>query len=145
MINDVYITPLKIIDTPGGNVMHAMKENDKGFYNFGEAYFSEIEEGAIKAWKRHRDMTLNIIVPFGKIRFILFDDRSKFDKQFQEIILSKNNYSRITIPPMIWVGFQGLFSERSLLLNIANIMHNPKEVDKKNIEEIKFNWKEINI
>ena len=46
---------------------------------------------------------------------------------------------------MIWIGFQGLFSERSLLLNIANIMHNPKEVDKKNIEEIKFNWKEINI
>ena len=72
MIEDVILTPLKIIDVPGGSVMHAMKKDDLGYSNFGEAYFSEIEPNNIKAWKRHRKMTLNLIVPNGEIRFVLF-------------------------------------------------------------------------
>ncbi len=140
MINDVLITPLNIIDTTGGNVMHAMKEIDVGFSGFGEAYFSEVELKSIKAWKRHRGMTLNLIVPVGKIRFVLFDDRKESDNQFQEIVISRNNYCRLTVPPMIWMGFQGLSSNGSMLLNIANIVHDPEEVDRKDINEIEFDW-----
>ena len=143
MINDVLITPLKIIDTVGGNVMHAMKENDIGYAGFGEAYFSQVSPNAIKAWKRHKEMTLNIIVPYGEIKFVLFDDRKKDNCIFQEISLSQNNYSRLTIPPMIWLGFQGIFSNNSILLNIADIKHNPEEVDKKNIIEINYNWEGV--
>ena len=140
MISDVLITPLNIIDTPGGNIMHAMKEIDEGYSGYGEAYFSKVDSGYIKAWKRHKEMTLNIIVPIGKIRFVLFDDRVGQVNEFQEIILSNNNYSRLTVPPMIWMGFQGLHSDESILLNIANIKHNPEESETKNIEEIEFNW-----
>ena len=65
MIDNFLITPLGIINTPGGNVMHGMKESDSGFSGFSEAYFSEIDFGAIKAWKRHKEMTLNLVVPVG--------------------------------------------------------------------------------
>ena len=101
---------------------------------------SQIEKDAVKAWKRHKQMTLNLIVPVGEIRFIFFDDRVAENSQFQEVIISKKNYCRLTIPPMIWMGFQGLSDGISVLLNIANIEHNTDEVDKKKIEEIKFNW-----
>lgn len=140
MIKDVVITNLDIINTPGGDVMHAMKKNDNGFKSFGEAYFTHIKKGAIKGWKRHKKMTLNLIVPIGKIRFVLFDDRLLSDKKFQEIIISKDNYCRLTVPPMIWLGFQGISEGNSLLLNIASIVHNPKEMEKQNIEQIKFDW-----
>ena len=140
MIDNFLITPLGIINTPGGNVMHGMKESDSGFSGFSEAYFSEIDFGAIKAWKRHKEMTLNLVVPIGEIRFVLFDDREVSNTQFQEVIISKNNYCRLTVPPMIWMGFQGLSDDGSMLLNIANLEHNPHEVDKKNIEQIEFNW-----
>jgi dTDP-4-dehydrorhamnose 3,5-epimerase len=140
MIKDVLINKLDVFNTPGGNVMHAMKMTSKGYEGFGEAYFSQIEKNALKAWKRHKEMTLNLIVPVGEIRFILFDDRVAENNQFQEIIISKENYCRLTIPPMIWMGFQGLSDGISVLLNIANIEHNADEVDKKKIEEIKFNW-----
>jgi len=76
----------------------------------------------------------------GEIRFVLFDDRKMLSSKFYEITLSKSNYCRLTIPPMIWMGFQGLSSSGSMLLNIADIEHNPNEVDKKNLEQIKFNW-----
>ena len=140
MLKGVIVTSLDIIHTPGGNVMHAIKNSSLGFSGFGEAYFSKIDDGAIKGWKRHKEMTLNLIVPVGEVRFILFDDREASNCQFQEIVISEKNYCRLTIPPMIWMGFQGLSDSCSILLNIANIEHNPYEVDKKNLEQIKFDW-----
>ena len=142
-INGVKITPLSIIDTKGGDVLHAMKRSSQGYTGFGEAYFSTIEPKAIKGWKRHKQMVLNLVVPVGAVRFILFDDREIQDKinQFQDLTLSRaDGYARLTIPPMIWVGFQGLGRQTSLVLNIANIEHLPEEVERKDLAEIKFNW-----
>ena len=140
MIEGILITPLSIIDTSGGNVMHGIKKSDKGYSGFGEAYFSNIDFQEIKAWKRHRIMTLNIIVPVGKIRFVFMDDRVSTKEQFQEVIISEENYSRITVPPMIWMGFQGMSNSGAFLLNIADIEHNPEEIDKREISEVEFNW-----
>ena len=143
MIKDVLITNQKIINVSEGNVLHAVKSSDVGYIGFGEAYFSIINNGAIKAWKRHRKMTLNLIVPLGKVRFVLYDNRNSLNTQFQEVIISKKNYCRLTIPPMIWVGFQGLYENESLILNIADIEHDANEVDKKSIDHIVFDWKAL--
>ncbi len=140
MIKDLLVTKLDVIETLGGNVLHGMKKTSNGYSGFGEAYFSQIEKGIIKAWKRHQKMTLNLIVPVGEIRFVLFDDRNPSNTQFHEITISKDNYFRLTVPPMVWVGFQGLSDDGSMLLNISDIEHNPSEVEKKNIEQIEFNW-----
>ena len=37
---------------------------------------------------------------------------------------------------MIWVGFKGLSKNGSLLLNIANIGHDPLEVEKKTLKKL---------
>ena len=116
-ITGVTTTPLSIIDTKGGAVLHAIKRSDYGFSGFGEAYFSTIEHNAIKGWKRHKEMVLNLIVPIGSVRFILYDDRKNQINKFQEVVLSlKGGYSRLTVPPMIWVGFQGLDIHPSIVL-----------------------------
>jgi len=140
MIDDLYVTPQKIINVAGGNVYHAMKANDIGFSGFGEAYFSIVELGVVKAWKRHHKMVLNIVVPVGKIRFVIFDDRNSEKATFKEVVLSKQNYCRLTVPPMVWVGFQGIDKKPSMLLNIADIPHDPNESDQREISEIKYNW-----
>ena len=140
-ITGVTTTPLSIIDTKGGAVLHAIKRSDYGFSGFGEAYFSTIEHNAIKGWKRHKEMVLNLIVPIGSVRFILYDDRKNQINKFQEVVLSlKGGYNRLTVPPMIWVGFQGLDIHPSIVLNIASIEHSSEEVDQKELDEIKFNW-----
>lgn len=141
-INGVILSPLKIIDVPGGDVFHAMKRSDAGFAGFGEAYFSTVKPGAVKAWKRHREMTLNIVVPVGAIRFVMFDDRPESPScgVFMDVRLSLKNYCRLTVPPKVWMGFQGVGEEVATLLNIANMTHDPGEVDKKALEEIAFDW-----
>jgi len=141
MIKGLKITPLDIIQTAGGNVMHAMKKSDTGFVQFGEAYFSNIEYQAVKAWKRHHSMTLNLVVPVGRVKFVILDDRMQDKPELQEVIISMENYCRITIPPMVWLGFQGLSKGNSVLLNIADMEHDPEEVDRKTITQIDYDWR----
>lgn len=143
MIEGVIITPLKIIDVIGGDVLHAMKSSDSGYSGFGEAYFSKVDSGAIKGWKRHQVMTLNLIVPVGSIRFVIYDDRpqSVTEGMFQEIELSQQNYNRLTIPSLTWVAFQGVDANTSILLNIASIPHEPSESENKELKEITFDWR----
>ena len=141
-IEGVIFTPLKTISVTSGNILHGMKTFDEGYQGFGEAYFSSINHNAIKGWKRHFEMVLNIIVPVGKIRFVLFDDRkdSTSFEHYTEIIMSEDYYGRLTVPPMIWFGFQGIGKGRNLLLNIANIPHDMKEQENRALDTISYNW-----
>ncbi len=132
MIEGVIITPLKQIYHPKGDVFHAMKCVDPGFEGFGEAYFSSIIGGLVKAWKRHSRMTLNLVCIVGKIHFVLYDGRkdSSSKGEFMEITLSPDSpdtYHRLTIPPGVWMGFVGIDKDKSILLNVANIPHDPAE------------------
>ena len=74
MTNNIIIsTDLSQIPAAGGDVFHAMKSTDLGYDGFGEAYFSWVDNKSVKAWKRHKNMTMNLIVPLGTIRFIFFE------------------------------------------------------------------------
>ncbi len=141
-IIDVEVIPLKKIETLNGNVFHALKNSDKEYISFGEAYFSSIKHNSIKGWKRHKLMQLNIIVNVGLIRFIMHDDRKNSPTFgcYQEVFLSLENYCRLTIPPMVWFAFQGMAKTESILLNIASIPHNTKEVETQPLEKFNFHW-----
>lgn len=142
-IKGVELHPLKHITVPKGDIFHALKSTDEGYTGFGEAYFSQIESGAIKGWKRHNRMTLNIIVPVGKIKFVVYDDRedSETKGMFQEIILSpEDNYQRLTLAPGLWMAFQGMSENISMLMDIIPEPHDPSEADRKNIEEIEYKF-----
>lgn len=140
----VQLTPLKIINTDLGDIFHGIKEDDAGYERFGEAYFSTVKPGMIKGWKRHKRMALNLIVPVGRIKFVLVDDREKSLTQGNifEVELSRDNYQRLTISPCIWMSFAGMAEGQNILLNIASIPHDPSEVDKLPLdsEYIKYKW-----
>ena len=82
-LKNILVTPLMRIETPGGDVMHAMKESDAGYVGFGEAYFSWVSGGVIKAWKRHTKTTMNVVVPVGKVRFVFCSIDASGNKDFR--------------------------------------------------------------
>lgn len=135
-MDGIILTPLKIINHPKGDIFHAMKKSDTGFDGFGEAYFSTINQNDIKAWKKHSTMTLNLIVPIGRIEFVIFNEISK---DFYNVELSKNNYQRLTIKPNLWLALRGI-EKYNVLLNLANIEHNSSEVKSVGLNKIKYNW-----
>lgn len=135
-VNDVGLQSLERIRVEGGDVLHAIKATDQGFSVFGEAYFSIIESGSVKAWKKHKAMTSNLIVPHGSVEFVFFDDFGTFRKE----IVGVDNYVRLIVPPGLWFGFRGVSKVQSLILNISNLPHCPEEVEKKPINEIMYSW-----
>ena len=145
MIEGIKINPQKIISMNDGDIMHAMKASDQSFIDFGEAYFSMIRPKTIKAWKMHLSMTLNIVVPIGKVRFVMIPDSSNLNNisNYQEVILSRDNYCRLTVPPKIWFGFMGLSKLKNLLLNLSDITHDKNEMRKKEITEFNYRWSEV--
>ena len=70
--------------------MHAMKQSEDSFKGFGEAYFSQINPGAIKAWKLHLKMTMNIVVPIGEVNFVFIDS----SEETRSETLGENKYLR---------------------------------------------------
>ncbi len=148
MIDGVIITPLKQIPDERGKVMHMLKSTDPYFKSFGEIYFSCIYPNVVKAWHIHRKMTLNYAVPYGRIKFVLFDDRkdSSTCGEIQEIFLGPDNYCLVTVPPMVWNGFKGIGSEMALVANCASIPHDPTEIERRDPTDssIPYNWDLIN-
>lgn len=127
-IDGVLLTPLKQIKTPKGDVWHAMKKSDDGFAGFGEAYFSFVDKGSVKGWKKHKEMTLNLVVILGAVKFRLIDDRESSSTKGAKIefTLSPQNYHRLTVAPGVWMCFEGL-EEQNMLINLADMEHNPSE------------------
>ena len=135
-MDGVNLTPLKQIHNPKGDIFHAMKKSDVGFNGFGEAYFSIINQDEIKGWKKHTKMTLNLVVPVGKIEFVVYDENVE---DFFNVKLSQNNYQRLTIKAGLWLAFRGCY-EHNMLLNLASIEHKPSEAFNINLNKIEYKW-----
>ena len=133
-MDGVILTPLKQIFNSKGDIFHAMKKSDEGFAGFGEAYFSTVKAGEVKGWKKHKEMTLNLIVVKGEIEFVAYDGDSFFN-----VKLSKKNYQRLTIKPHLWLAFRGL-SDENILLNLASIEHKKNESKSADMSSFDYNW-----
>lgn len=133
-MDGVMLTPLKQIHHPKGDIFHAMKKNDAGFDGFGEAYFSTIHQNDIKGWKKHLQMTLNLVVVSGEIEFVIYNGTNFFSTR-----LSHNNYQRLTVNAGLWVAFRGI-QAHNMLLNLANLEHDPKEAINIDLSEIHYEW-----
>lgn len=136
-MDGVILTPLKKISHPNGDIFHAMKVSDKSFFGFGEAYFTSVNQDKIKGWKKHTEMTLNLIVAVGKIQFAIYNNKSFFS-----VILSKDNHQRLTVAPGLWVAFKGLSGE-NITLNLSNIEHDPNESINLDLNSFHFDWNKI--
>jgi len=132
MIDGVIITPLKQILDERGKVMHMLRNDSEAFNGFGEVYFSCVYPGAIKGWHIHKRMILNYAVPFGNIKFVLYDDRADSTTRgtIQEIFMGPDNYCLVTVPPYIWNGFKGMGMEAAIVANCASITHDPEEIER---------------
>ena len=144
MIDGVIVTPLNQICDDRGKVMHMLREDSPVFLRFGEIYFSCTNAGAIKAWHKHKKMTLNYAPIHGSILCVLYDNRPK-SKTFghvDEYVLSSKDYSLLTVPPLIWNGWKNIGSETSIVANCATIAHDPNEIERKPFKDqsIPYDW-----
>jgi dTDP-4-dehydrorhamnose 3,5-epimerase len=123
-MDEVILTPLKCISHPKGDIRHIIKKTDQGYNGFGEVYATSVFKDEIKGWKKHKLMTLNLVVILGTVRFYVYDEEKHHTSIFD---IGQNNYQRLTIPSGYWVAFKGLTIKENVILNIANIEHDSNE------------------
>tara|TARA_Y100000591_G_scaffold324578_1_gene344207 strand:- start:868 stop:1281 length:414 start_codon:yes stop_codon:yes gene_type:complete len=117
----------KTIKNKKGNIIKFINKRDKLFKKFGELYFSEIKIKKEKGWNYHKKNTCLINVPFGKVRFRIYNVSKN---KIQTILLSDKNNLILQIPPKNWFSFKSL-TKKSLVANILDNVHQDKETDKK--------------
>jgi dTDP-4-dehydrorhamnose 3,5-epimerase len=144
VIDGVKVIPLRQIPDERGAVLHMLRSDDPHFEAFGEIYFSSVVPGAVKAWRRHREMVLFYAVPVGLIRLVLYDDRadSPSHGQVAELLLGDQHYALVRIPALVWSGFKGLGSQAALVANCATIPHRADEVERREVADavIPYDW-----
>jgi dTDP-4-dehydrorhamnose 3,5-epimerase len=129
-IAGVELTPLKQITDARGAVLHMLRADAPGFTTFGECYFSIVNPGVVKAWKRHLRQTQNVAVPVGRARFVLCDTRADSSTRGRVLMYElgrPDSYLRLRIPPLVWYGFACIGDVAALVANCADIPHDPAE------------------
>ena len=144
MIDGVIITDLKKIPDERGAIFHMLRKNDKHFIEFGEIYFSLAYPGVIKGWHEHTKQIQNYAVVDGMIKLVLFDNRenSKTYKELKEIFIGDLNYSLVTIPTGIIMGYKCIGNKTSILANCSTLPHDPIEMISYDPmgEKVPYNW-----
>jgi dTDP-4-dehydrorhamnose 3,5-epimerase len=138
--------PLNVFADERGAVLHMFRNDHPWFARFGEVYFSEVNPGVIKAWKRHREMTQHFAVPSGKIRLVVFDDRPDSPTRGSHRNIHAGAGPTITA----WCGCllaygtdsKGEPKDPSLLANCTDLPHDPNESENKDLHDpsIPFSW-----
>jgi dTDP-4-dehydrorhamnose 3,5-epimerase len=136
------ISKLKRIINTQGDIFKFIDKSSPTFIKFGEVYCSEVNRNAIKAWKLNKLSTSNIIVPRGKVIFVVLNPLTKRTNSF---ILGDKSYYKLTIPPLVWYGFMGIDKNSSLIINLIDMIHNSSEQLKEQSNFIKFNWDKFKI
>ena len=133
MIEGVLKTKLRTIQIETDYLRDIIKKNQLKNKKFGEIYISTISYKKIRAWKKQIKITQNLVVPHGKVKITLVDDRknSKTYKKKQIVTLTENPYFRLTIPPNIWYGFEGISRNFSMIVAVTDYLFNEKDVIRK--------------
>lgn len=145
-IDGVVITPLKQIRDERGAVLHMLRADAPHFAGFGEIYFSIVNPGVIKGWRRHTKMVMSLTVPKGRVKLALADRREGSPSYgvVQEIFLGEDgaDYQLVTVPPLVWNGFQCVSDTPAIIANCASIPHAPEEVERIALDaaEIEYAW-----
>ena len=142
MIDGIKIIKKNQIIDERGKIMHMMRSDDPNFTKFGEIYFSYSHPNTVKAWHLHKRMTVNYVCVVGKIKLVLFDDRKQSPTKgmLQEIFLTTENYSLVSVPPRIWNGFKSVENKFSIIANCSDIPHETEEMERKPFDDPYFNY-----
>ena len=77
--------------------------------------------------------------------FVIYDDReeSRSNGRFFTVILSPSSYQRLTVSPGLWMAFKCNGKKINLILNVANMEHDPNEIDRLNLDQVDFDWESL--
>lgn len=144
-LDDIKIKNLKTVNNNKGNIFPIHKK-DELMKGFGEAYFSFIHPGVIKAWHLHNKMTTLYSLVEGDVMCVITKKKSNNKKRlFKKIRINIQSRKIVKVPPYFWVGFKAIGSKTAIVLNITSLPYlddKPIRLDINN-KSIEFDWENL--
>lgn len=130
-----YTKKYKIINHSDGDIYKLLKSHNFKSKKISESYISFIKNNSVKAWRYHEKNNLNLFVIRGKVLFVTY-----INNKYYKYIIDEKSFIRLTIPHKIWYGFKGLDKYSSQILCFVDNLYDEKEILRKNINELDFDW-----
>lgn len=146
MIDGVQVKQLAIHEDERGRLMEILRVDDSLFKKFGQTYMTVCKPGFAKAWHRHKVQWDNFTCVSGTMRLVMYDARedSPTKGELQEFLISQDNPILVTIPPMVFHGFECASEEEAITINTPTEPYNPDDPDELRIPyddpSIPFKW-----
>jgi dTDP-4-dehydrorhamnose 3,5-epimerase len=121
-MDKVKLIQLDKMSNEKGSVYHIIKEPN---FKIKEVYLSSLTKKVVKGWKKHKSMTLNLVVIKGNVLFTILNGGT-----IEKHTIGDSNYCRLVIPPKCWVCFEGMDHE-NIIINCSDMVHDPAEIDLK--------------
>ena len=133
--NKIKFKTIKPIKNNKGNIFKIISSKNNFFDKFGDCYISEINPKKVKAWRYHKFSNQKIFLITGKCKVVIY-----FNKKIKKFVLSEKKPGLLFIPQKHWYGFKNIGKNKVKLLNIVNLNYNEKEIQRKNKNQINYEW-----
>ena len=134
-----FIFKNQVIENEKGKVRKILSKSDRVFNEFGEIYYSEVITNQVKAWKCHTRMQSILSVAYGAVKFVTVSIEG-LDYSFKEFLIDDMSGEILVIPSNNWFGFKGIQKYKSVIMNFADIQHDPNECITKPITGFDYEW-----
>ncbi len=135
-IHDVVVRPLVALPDPRGEVCELYRgawgvHPDPLVY----AYLATVEPGVAKAWIRHHHQDDRIACMFGRLLWVLYDDRDGSPTRgvVQRFTSGDRNRVLFTIPAGVWHGVQNVGTAEAAFLNLPTRPYDHETPDKERL------------
>jgi len=141
MIEGVQVKKLSVYTDGRGLLMEFLRNDDKEFEKFGQAYLTLVKKGVAKGWHYHKNQTDHFICVDGQALVALCDLRpdSPTYEQTQDFIVSapevEGEHLLIKIPKGVLHGFTAYNCDQAKIVNIPTEAYNYQEPD-----EFRYPW-----
>tara|TARA_B100001175_G_C19152928_1_gene469094 strand:+ start:215 stop:619 length:405 start_codon:yes stop_codon:yes gene_type:complete len=130
---------IKVFKDKRGQVIKMINRKDKFFKKFGEIYFSTILPGKIKAWRKHKKNTCNLMLLKGNVVIKLIKNN-----KIITIKLTERKKKLLRINRNIWFGIKNIGKVEGIIVNLIDNIHNDNEVERLKTNYFKkIIWKKI--
>lgn len=99
------------------------------------AYLTSVRPGVAKAWIRHHRQDDRIAVLYGRLLWVLYDDREGSPSRgtVQRITATERNRLLITIPCGVWHGVQNVGEGEASFVNLPTRPYDHADPDKERL------------
>lgn len=145
MIAGVKTKKLRRIVDERGWLTEILRNDDEIFQKFGQVYVTSAYPDVVKAWHMHKKQTDNFACIKGRVRLVLYDDRteSETNGEINEFIMNEEAPLLVSIPPRVWHGFQAL-GELAIIVSVPTEPYNYQNPDEYRLppdtDKIPYRW-----